>query len=524
MTYAAFEEPDITYVDVFTDLFIQIIGGAGGVTLTQTEVRDAVIDAINLSTDIEDLKTSLLALATLTDTQPVSVASLPLPTGASTAAKQPAFGVAGTPSADVITVQGSPSGIAQPVSMVSLPALATGSNAIGSITNSAFGISGTLPSFASIPTFNIGTAPDIVLGAGSANIGAITNTAFGISGTLPAFASAPTVNLGTLNGAATSALQTQISGQLPTTLGQKTSANSLSVVLSSDSASVGGGISQAQTRDAVSDGLDQSVDIEAIKTNTARLPAQGQALAAASLPVVLTAAQESLLTPPAAITGFALDTSVNSLLKPASTLAAVTTLGSITNPLPAGTNALGSITNTAFGISGTLPAFAATPTFNIGTAPAIQLSTGANAIGSITNTAFGISGNLPAFAATPTVNIGVAAISRYRNTALSATKQEIKAAAGDIYGWNLINPNTVDVYVKFYDSAVGGVTVGTTAPAFTLMVPAASTAGSGLFFQDVLVMPQERFTTGITIACVTGIADNSTAAPATAIHASVRFI
>jgi hypothetical protein len=39
-------------------------------------------------------------------TQPVSAASLPLPSGASTAAKQPTLGTAGTPSADVISVQG----------------------------------------------------------------------------------------------------------------------------------------------------------------------------------------------------------------------------------------------------------------------------------------------------------------------------------------------------------------------------------------------------------------------------------
>lgn len=38
-----------------------------------------------------------------------------------------------------------------------------------------------------------------------------------------------------------------------------------------------------------------------------------------------------------------LNTSVNTLLKPASTLAAVTTLGSITNPLPAGTNVIGHV-------------------------------------------------------------------------------------------------------------------------------------------------------------------------------------
>src|SRR4051794_41025534 len=39
-------------------------------------------------------------------TQPVSAASLPLPSGASTSAKQPALGTAGTAATDVITVQG----------------------------------------------------------------------------------------------------------------------------------------------------------------------------------------------------------------------------------------------------------------------------------------------------------------------------------------------------------------------------------------------------------------------------------
>ncbi|HTK76151.1 MAG TPA: hypothetical protein VL371_12890 [Gemmataceae bacterium] len=58
-------------------------------------------------------------------TQPVSAASLPLPSGASTAAKQPALGTAGAASADVLTVQGiasmtalkvDGSGVTQPVS------------------------------------------------------------------------------------------------------------------------------------------------------------------------------------------------------------------------------------------------------------------------------------------------------------------------------------------------------------------------------------------------------------------------
>ena len=60
----------------------------------------------------------------------ISAASLPLPSGAATAAKQPALGTAGTASSDVITVQGitsmtplkvDGSGVTQPVSIASVP-------------------------------------------------------------------------------------------------------------------------------------------------------------------------------------------------------------------------------------------------------------------------------------------------------------------------------------------------------------------------------------------------------------------
>jgi hypothetical protein len=66
-----------------------------------------------------------VAVSNFPATQPVSATSLPLPTGASTSAKQPALGTAGTPSTDVITVQGitsmtalkvDGSGVTQPIS------------------------------------------------------------------------------------------------------------------------------------------------------------------------------------------------------------------------------------------------------------------------------------------------------------------------------------------------------------------------------------------------------------------------
>lgn len=51
--------------------------------------------------------------------------------------------------------------------------------------------------------------------------------------------------------------------------------------------------------------LEAGGNLAAIKAKTDNIPALGQALATASVPVVLTAAQLSTLTPPAAITGFA---------------------------------------------------------------------------------------------------------------------------------------------------------------------------------------------------------------------------
>jgi len=52
------------------------------------------------------LNGSSLQVNVTNTTLAVTAAALPLPSGAATAAKQPALGVAGTPSADVISVQG----------------------------------------------------------------------------------------------------------------------------------------------------------------------------------------------------------------------------------------------------------------------------------------------------------------------------------------------------------------------------------------------------------------------------------
>lgn len=109
----------------------------------------------------------------------------------------------------------------------------------------------------------------------------------------------------------------------------------------------------------------------------------------------------------------------------------------------------------------------------------------------------------------------------YRNTALSSTdvQAQVASAAGlYIRGFNIINPNPTDVYVKFYDALATDVTVGTTTPILTLFVP------SGTVFEpyrkdNVIAF----FSTACTLACVTGLADSNTTAPSTAIHILIQM-
>ena len=105
-----------------------------------------------------------------------------------------------------------------------------------------------------------------------------------------------------------------------------------------------------------------------------------------------------------------------------------------------------------------------------------------------------------------------------RNTALTNTPIQIKASAGQTRGWNLINLNTIAVYVKFYDALAANVAVGTTAIIRTLAVPS-----NGVFFLETQPVTQDDFATAISIACVTGLADSNTIAPTIPIHAAVRY-
>ena len=167
----------------------------------------------------------------------------------------------------------------QPVSLAALPALAAGANTIGSIANTAFGISGTLPAFAATPTFNIGTTGGLALESGG-NLATLAGNTTGLASTVATAASALPAKLlivGGSDGTNARALSTDTAGRANVNI--------------NGTVPVSGTFWQAT-----------------------------QPVSLAALPA-----------------------------------------------LAAGANTIGAISNTSFGISGTLPAFAATPTVNLGT-------------------------------------------------------------------------------------------------------------------------------------------------------------
>lgn len=105
---------------------------SGGAVAGGTSTNPIQVSLANTGANSTAVKTDGSAV-----TQPISASSLPLPTGAATAAKQPALGTAGTASSDVITIQGiasmtpvkvDGSGVTQPVSGSVTVTQATGTN------------------------------------------------------------------------------------------------------------------------------------------------------------------------------------------------------------------------------------------------------------------------------------------------------------------------------------------------------------------------------------------------------------
>jgi hypothetical protein len=93
----------------------------------------------------------------------------------------------------------------------------------------------------------------------------------------------------------------------------------------------------------------------------------------------------------------------------------------------------------------------------------------------------------------------------YRDLDIDETGINIKASAGQVFGWFIHNAASSVRYVKFYNKA-SAPTVGTDTPVLTIPIPAEAAA-------NVEYLGGIAFATGIGIGCTTGLADNDTGAP-----------
>lgn len=223
--------------------------------------------------------------------------------------------------------------------------------------------------------------------------------------------------------------------------------------------------------------------VDGLEASTASIdsktPALGQALAAASTPVVLTAAQQAALTPPAAITGYATSAKQDTLLaelqlkadltetQPVSLASvpshAVTNAGTFavqnTAALPAGTNAIGKL--------------AANSGVDIGDVDVTSIAAGTNVIGGMFPTPSGAAAQ---------------ALSNDTSTAYEASSVT-KASAGTVYGVTGYNSKTSAQFFQFFNSTT--VPADTAVPVIVIRVAALSN-----FSIDFGVYGR-RFSTGI---------------------------
>ena len=113
-------------------------------------------------------------------------------------------------------------------------------------------------------------------------------------------------------------------------------------------------------------------------------------------------------------------------------------------------------------------------------------------------------------------------LEEYRNTELGATVKVVSEMECCVYGFTIYNPNTVQVYVKLFDS--GDVTLGETEPSYVLNVPMGATDNNGKLVLSPQDIPYRAFSNALSIACVTGLADDDDTPPTTPIYIELFYL
>lgn len=104
-------------------------------------------------------------------------------------------------------------------------------------------------------------------------------------------------------------------------------------------------------------------------------------------------------------------------------------------------------------------------------------------------------------------------LSVFRSLDLDESEEEVKATAGCLYKLRLTNRTTSARYVKLYNATAANVTVGTTTPIDTIVVPGGTSADLCTVVTESFGGVGLTFDTALCLAATTALADNDTGAP-----------
>jgi hypothetical protein len=104
----------------------------------------------------------------------------------------------------------------------------------------------------------------------------------------------------------------------------------------------------------------------------------------------------------------------------------------------------------------------------------------------------------------------------------TSTAEAVMSVGGYLIWLEVSNPNTADAFLQLFDVAVGNVTVGSTSPKMSLLVPAgASATVRGAMDKDFDSHPV-KFGTAMTYACTTTPTGNTN--PSSALTINIGYI
>jgi hypothetical protein len=403
-------------------------------------------------------------------TQPVSAASLPLPSGAATSAKQPTLGTAGSAAADVITIQGVAS-----MTAVKVDGSATTQPISGTITANAGTGTFNIQSNASINNAQVsGTAVDVNSGNKSAGTQRIV-----IATDQPQLTNALKVD--------GSAVTQPVSGTVTATLSSTTNAGSTAKTSDYDTGAGTDTVAMHGIALPASGGAVQG----GTSTNPVRVDPTGTTTQPVSGTVTANIGTSGSLALDASVTGLSLaQATTTSGQKGILNLAAVTTAApsyTTAQSSPLSLTTAGSLRVDGSGVT--------QPVSGTVSANASQTGTWTVQPGNTPNSTAWLVQTVPGTANGWSV--------QFTSTGITNTKIAVKTSAGIFGGYMLYNPNATVAYVQVWDIASGSVTVGTTTPTYVIPIPA--TTGANLEIRNGIT-----HTAAITL-CATTTATGSTA-------------